>query len=147
MDGEAILLQVRDGELVGVGDWVYVWLRPGQERPVVYIGSTRVPPVVRTWLHLHDEDPDVGRLLARYPGATNEELDVLAFPVLPPLQRSAVKSALIGRLELGGLLSAEYVGDQGGLLNRPGNVEPTVDWMFAQIVAHNGQAGSAEQPQ
>ncbi|RIQ36711.1 hypothetical protein [Jiangella rhizosphaerae] len=138
MENEAILLQVRNGDLVGVGSWVYVWLRPGADRPVVYVGSTGVPPVVRTWLHLHDADPDVGRLKARYPDVTHDALDVLAFSVADRLDRAAVKAALVDRLETRGLLSERYVGDPPGLLTANGTVGPAVEWMVGQVVAHNG---------
>jgi hypothetical protein len=141
MENEAILLQVRDGELVGVGHWIYVWLRPGADRPVVYVGSTGVPPVVRVWLHLNDTDPDIGRLKARYPDAAHEPLDVLAFPVADRLDRAAVKSALVDRLEARGLLSERYVGDQPALLMGSGvAVTPAVEWMVGQVVAHSGAA-------
>ncbi len=141
MENEAILLQVRDGELVGVGSWVYVWLRPGADRPVVYVGSTGVPPVVRIWLHLHDTDPDIGRLLARYPDVAHDPLDVLAFQVPAQLDRAAVKAGLVDRLETRGLLSERYVGDPPGLLTANGAVGPAVEWMVAQVVAHNGSGG------
>lgn len=141
MENEAILLQVRDGELVGVGSWVYVWLRPGADRPVVYVGSTGVPPVVRIWLHLHDTDPDIGRLLARYPDVAHDPLDVLAFQVPARLDRAAVKAGLVDRLETRGLLSERYVGDPPGLLTANGAVGPAVEWMVAQVVAHNGPGG------
>lgn len=141
MDNEAILLQVRDGELVGVGAWIYVWLRPGADRPVVYVGSTGVPPVVRIWLHLHDSDPDIGRVKARYPDVAHEALDVLAFPVPDRLDRTAVKSGLVDRLETRGLLSERYVGDQPALLTGNGAVTPAVEWMVGQVLAHSGAAG------
>lgn len=141
MENEAILLQVRDGDLVAVGSWVYVWLRAGADRPVVYAGSTGVPPVVRTWLHLHDTDPDVGRLLARYPDVARDPLDVLAFPVPPRLDRAAVKAALVDRLESRGLLSDRYVGDPPGLLTSNGAVAPAVEWMVGQVVEHIGVSG------
>lgn len=136
METDAILLQVRDGELVGVGSWVYVWLRPGRKRPVVYVGSTGVPPVVRTWLHLHDADPDVGRVVARYPDAAREPLDVLAFPLGERVSRGAVKSAVVERLEADGLLAEKYVGDHADLLTRPGSVGPAVERIFQQIIEH-----------
>ncbi|TDE12985.1 hypothetical protein [Jiangella asiatica] len=139
MDNEAILLQVRDGELVGVGSWVYVWLRPGPDQPVIYVGSTGVPPVVRTWLHLHDADPDVGRVAARYPAAAHEPMDVLAFPVPRHLERAAVKAALVDLLDMRGLLSEFYVGDQPGLLTPDGGTSPTVGWIADQIAAHTSQ--------
>ncbi|PZF82092.1 hypothetical protein [Jiangella anatolica] len=138
MENEAILLQVRHGELVGVGSWVYVWLRPGTDRPVVYVGSTGVPPVVRIWLHLHDTDPEVGRVTARYPDVAHDPLDVLAFRVPPRLDRAAVKAALVDRLETRGLLSDRYFGDPPGLLTANGAVGPAVEWMAAQVAAHDG---------
>lgn len=141
MENEAILLQVRDGDLVGVGSWVYVWLLPGVDRPVLYVGSTGVPPVVRTWLHLHDSDPDVGRLKARYPDVAHDALDVLAFSVPDRLDRAAVKAALVDRLEARGLLSERYVGDPAGLLTANGAVAPAVEWMAGQILEHNRAAG------
>ncbi|WP_116949383.1 hypothetical protein [Jiangella endophytica] len=141
MENEAILLQVRDGELVGVGSWVYAWLRPGAGRPVVYVGSTGVPPVVRIWLHLHDTDPDIGRMLARYPDVARDPLDVLAFPVPARLDRAAVKAALVDRLETRGLLSEQYVGDPPGLLTANGGVAPAVEWMVGQVAAHADATG------
>lgn len=140
MESEAVLLQVREGKLAGVGSWVYVWLRPGHERPVVYVGSTGVPPVVRTWLHLHDADPSIGRVASRYPEASREPLDVLAFSVPDSLSRTTVKSSLVEQLEGRGMLSERYVGDQPALLTANGNVEPLVSWMVEQIAGHNRQA-------
>ena len=90
------LLRVRGGKLADTGSWVYVWVRAGtRERPVIYVGGTGLPPAVRTWLHLHDDDPDVGRLAARYSGLAHEDLDVLAFPVPEHLARQLVKDAVI----------------------------------------------------
>jgi hypothetical protein len=53
--------------------WVYAWFSEA-DQGVVYVGATQLPPQVRTWLHLHDPDPDIGRLAARLPGAPNEDL-------------------------------------------------------------------------
>ena len=136
MESEAVLLQVRDGALTGVGAWVYTWLRVGAARPVVYVGSTGVPPVVRTWLHLNDTDPDIGRVMARYPDAAHEPLDVLAFPVLDSLSRPAVKSALVDQLEARSLLSERYAGDQPALLTGNGHAAQAATDMVEQIVAH-----------
>ena len=136
MESEAVLLQVRDGALAGVGAWVYVWLRRDADRPVVYVGSTGVPPVVRTWLHLNDTDPDVGRVIARYPDAAHEPLDVLAFPVPGALSRPAVKSAVVEQLEARALLSERYVGDQPALLTGTGDAARAATVMVEQVVAH-----------
>ena len=72
---DVLVLEVRLGELQGSGSWVYAWL--GAEG-VVYVGATGLHPATRTWLHLTDEDPNVGRVRARYPGWDAEELDVVA---------------------------------------------------------------------
>src|SRR5581483_7221097 len=93
------VLRVRDGELAGSGSWVYAWLKADRpRRPVVYVGGTALPPVVRAWLHLHDPDPDVGRMAARYAELARQPLDVLAFAVPPALARPAVRDALIASL-------------------------------------------------
>ena len=70
-----LVLRVREGELESGGQWVYAWLaRDG----VVYVGATALHPETRTWLHLHHDDPEVGRMRARFPELANEEFDVLA---------------------------------------------------------------------
>ena len=105
-------LRVRGGELVDAGSWVYVWVKAGrQPRPVVYVGATGLPPAVRTWLHLHDSDPDVGRVAARYRDLAREDLDVLAFAVPDGLSRQLVKAALAREVEREGLMAEDYVGD------------------------------------
>ncbi len=136
MNDEAILLQVRDGALVGVGTWVYVWLRLDHDRPVLYVGSTAVPPVVRMWLHLNDTDPEIGRMLDRYPDVAHEPLDVLAFPVPESESRVGVKSAVVDGLEERGLLSERYVGDQAALLTDQGPSTDAATGMIEQVVAH-----------
>jgi hypothetical protein len=106
------ILRVRAGELADPGSWVYLWLRSGERRrPVVHVGATGLPPVVRTWLHLHDADPDVGRLVARYPDLATDDLDVLVFAVPDHLSRATVKAALVRHLSGEGLLAENYVGD------------------------------------
>jgi hypothetical protein len=105
-------LRVRGGELVDVGSWVYVWVKAGRRRgPVVYVGATGLPPAVRTWLHLHDSDPKVGRVAGRYRDLAREDLDVLAFAVPDGLSRQLVKAALVRELEREGLVAEDYVGD------------------------------------
>lgn len=101
-------LHIRDGDLADPGSWVYVWLLEGR---VLYVGTTGLPPEVRTWLHLHDPDPDIGRVRARYPGIGADPIDVVAFRLPGSLPRSEVKVAVIAHLGAAGLLSAHYVGD------------------------------------
>ena len=70
-----VVLRVAGGELESGGQWVYAWLAPDG---VVYVGATALHPETRTWLHLHHDDPGVGRMRARFPELANEEFDVLA---------------------------------------------------------------------
>ncbi|MET9067803.1 hypothetical protein [Streptosporangium sandarakinum] len=106
------LLRVRGGELADAGSWVYVWVRAGsQQKPVIYVGGTGLPPTVRIWLHLHNSDPEVGRLAARYSELAHDDLDVLVFAVPGHLARRRVKDAVVQLLHRQGLLAEQYVGD------------------------------------
>jgi hypothetical protein len=137
VENDLTLLRVRGGELADTGSWVYVWVKAGaRERPVIYVGATGLPPAVRTWLHLHDDDPDVGRLAARYSGSAHEELDVLAFPVPEPLARPLVKAAVIQRLHRLGLLAERYVGDPADSQPSPGEMAETTERVVAAVLAH-----------
>ena len=101
-------LQVRGGELESDGQWVYAWVaRDG----VVYVGATTLHPATRTWLHLHDEDPNVGRLRARFAGLADEELDVLAYELPDGVDRQQVRHGAVARLAEEGLLSERHVCD------------------------------------
>jgi hypothetical protein len=116
-------LRVRGGDLVDGGSWVYVWVKAGRDRrPVIYVGATGLPPAVRTWLHLHDGDPDVGRLAARYPELARADLDVLAFAVPDGLARQLVKAAVVRELEREELMAEDYVGDASDQRTLPGEV-------------------------
>lgn len=128
-----ISLQIRDGELADTGSWVYVWLRPGWDRPVIYVGGTGLPPVVRTWLHLHDPDPGIGRVAARYGDLSAEPLDVLAFELPPSLPRPTVKAAAIQRLHTENLLAQRYVGDPPAPIDVTDEVTAIVDRVLAAI--------------
>jgi hypothetical protein len=137
VENDLTLLRVRGGELAGTGSWVYVWVRLGaRERPVIYVGATGLPPAVRTWLHLHDDDPDVGRLAARYTGLAREEMDVLAFPVPERLARPLVKAAVIQRLHRLGLVAERYVGDPADSQPSPDDVAETAERIVAAVMAH-----------
>jgi hypothetical protein len=78
---------------------------------VIYVGTTGLPPEVRTWLHLHDPNPDIGRVKARYPGLGADSLDVIAFRLPDSMPRSEIKATVIAHLSAIGLLSEHYVGD------------------------------------
>ena len=99
---------MRNGEIAGAGSWVYAWVGASG---VLYVGATGLPPAVRTWLHLHDDDPNVGRLRARYPSSMHEELDVIALRLPDGVDRREVKHAVVTRLGERGLLSDRHVCD------------------------------------
>jgi hypothetical protein len=105
---DLLVLRVRDGTIADAGSWVYAWVGASG---VVYVGATGLAPVTRTWLHLHDEDPNVGRLRARYPDSAHEELDVIALRLPEDVDRQEVKHAVLTRLGERGLLSERHVCD------------------------------------
>lgn len=96
--GEPVVLSVRHGELAEARSWVYVWLRL-ETREVLYVGSTGMPPAARTWLHLHHEDPDVGRMRAHHPEALSGDVTVYAYALRTDLDRHEVRDALRGLLQ------------------------------------------------
>ncbi|MCP4305596.1 MAG: hypothetical protein GY788_12095, partial [bacterium] len=103
MDGPPIIeeqtFEVRDGELVGSESWVYVWRRPAATGEVVYVGATGLPPPARFWLHLHHDDPRLGRVRAEHPEALAGEVMVSAFRLHPSLEGRFVKGAEVALLE------------------------------------------------
>ena len=110
-DEDMEVFRIRAGDIADAGSWVYVWLRLEGDRRVVYAGATGLAPRIRAWLHLHDPDPDIGRIAARYREAVNEELDVVAVRIPDDVSRQHARSVLIRRLAEEGLLSERYVGD------------------------------------
>jgi hypothetical protein len=88
---EELDLIVQDGEVGGGGSWVYVWALDGE---VLYVGATRLPPAVRTWLHLHDDDPEVGRIRAEHPEAAGGTVEIRAFRLSDDVARGAVRDAV-----------------------------------------------------
>ena len=112
-----LTLRVRNGKLEGE-PWVYAWI--GSDG-VVYVGATTLHPATRTWLHLHDDDPDIGRMRARYPDLASEELHVLALPLPPDVDRQRVRHGAVTLLAKRGLLSDRHVCDQ------PLSAEPTAE--------------------
>ncbi len=126
-------LRVRKGELESGGQWVYAWLaRDG----VVYVGATTLHPETRTWLHLHDDDPNVGRMRARYPELAHEELDVLAFELPDGVDRQQVRHSAVARLAEQGLLSERHVCDDA-----PREAEPSAETeRFVAALAEHARA-------
>jgi hypothetical protein len=103
-----LVLRVKEGELESGGQWVYAWLA---HDGVVYVGATALHPETRTWLHLHDEDPNVGRMRARFPELAGEELDVLAVELPDGVDRQRIRHGAVGLLVERGLLSPREVCD------------------------------------
>ena len=100
-------LEVRNGELPAEA-WVYAWVaRDG----VVYVGATALHPATRTWLHLNDERPEVGRMRARFPTVASESLDVVALPLPAGTDRQQVRHGAVTALGERGLLSPRHVCD------------------------------------
>ncbi len=116
---------------------MYAWLRANGDRAVVYVGATGMHPATRAWLHLHDLNPDIGRVAARYPESSSEPLDVIAVRLPGDVQRQEVKQAVIDRLAGHQLLSDGYVGDppnaQG---DTPHASAGHADRLVSRIVAH-----------
>lgn len=89
-----VRIDLIDGEFADEMSWIYVWMR-ADTGAIFYVGATPLPPAVRTWLHLHDEDPDIGRVRAQRPDALQGEVIVRAFELGPGFDRQEVKRALI----------------------------------------------------
>jgi hypothetical protein len=102
-----LTLRVREGKLENEA-WVYAWAAGDG---VVYVGATALHPAARTWLHLNDDDPDVGRMRARYPELATEELQVLAWQLPEDVDRQQVRHGAVTLLGECGLLSERHVCD------------------------------------
>ena len=103
-----MLVRVREGELEHGPQWVYAWLA---HDGVVYVGATALHPETRTWLHLHHDDPQIGRMRARFEGLAAEELDVVAFELPDDVDRQQVRHGAVTELGARGLLSERQVCD------------------------------------
>lgn len=134
-----VVLNIRDGEIVNVGSWVYAWLLVSGDRPVVYVGATGLHPAVRAWLHLHHEDPEVGRVIARFPAAATDPLDMLALRLPDHLSRPDTKAALIAVLAEDQLLSDHYVGDPPAPITAPAECVDVARLLVARIRAAGEQ--------
>jgi hypothetical protein len=88
-------------------------LRPAEKRRVIYVGGTGLAPATRVWLHLHHDNPEIGRIKSAYPAAggdLGDALDVHALRMPDGVTRRAVRDAVIGRLAEAGVLSPHYCG-------------------------------------
>ena len=102
---------------------------------VVYVGATGLHPATRTWLHLHDDDPEVGRMRARYPALASEELDVLAHELPAGVDRQQVRHGVVTALGEQGLLSERHVCDPP-LASDP---HPETESFVAAVAEHLGR--------
>jgi hypothetical protein len=120
-------LRVRGGELEGLGSWVYAWLAGDG---VVYVGGTGLHPATRTWLHLHHDDPEIGRMRDRYPTLAVEDLDVVFMELGEDVERQPVRHGAVRQLDDRGLLSQRHVCDP------PSDLGPSKEAdRFVQLVA------------
>lgn len=95
---DVVDIAVQDGEFEPES-WLYVWLTSAEPLRVVYVGATWLPPAVRTFLHLHDPDPNVGRIRAQHPELTRGSVSVRAFRLDAALDRPTVRSMVVGLLD------------------------------------------------
>jgi len=114
---EFVVVRVRDGEVVGEENWVYTWIEA--DGGVVHVGATGLDPGTRVWLHLHDADPDVGRMAARFDRLAGSQLEVLAMRVPEEISRADVRDVLGGRLANEGLLAEDAITDHLQLVLDP----------------------------
>jgi hypothetical protein len=143
MSGEFLVLPVRGGELVDDGNWVYAWLERSADFTVVYVGATALAPATRTWLHLHDGDPDVGRMAARFERLADVELDVLAMRVPDEVSRADVRDVVGVRLEEEGLLAADAILDHlQPLVDPPPECVELADRFVARVRTYAEQEGA-----
>jgi hypothetical protein len=115
---EFVFLRVRDAELVGDRSWVYCWIDENER--VVYVGSTTLDPRTRAWLHLHDPDPELGRVAARFERLASAPLEILAMRVPDEVSRSDVRDVLGARLAEDGMLADDAITDHLQLVLEPG---------------------------
>jgi hypothetical protein len=134
-----LILHIRGGEVANVGSWVYAWLHAGGDRRVIYVGATGLHPAVRAWLHLHHEDPEVGRVIARFPAAATDPLDMLALRLPDHSSRPDTKAALIALLAEEQLLSEHYVGDPPVPITAPAECVQQARMLVARIRAAGEQ--------
>jgi len=77
---------------------VYAWTVDNDPAVVVHVGATGLPPVVRSWLHVHDDNPDIGRIRAQHPELLCGDVTIRAFQIRSDLDRRAVKNFVVAEL-------------------------------------------------
>src|SRR5262245_46752491 len=107
-DAEFVLVGVRDGE-VDEENWVYTWM--DADGAIVYVGATGLDPRTRVWLHLHDPDPEVGRMSARFERLRETPFEILAMRVPEARSGAEVRDVLGERLREEGMLGEDAITD------------------------------------
>jgi hypothetical protein len=126
---------VRAGELADAGNWVYAWI--DEAGRVVYVGASGLDPHTRVWLHLHDPDPGVSRMAARFGRLAESELDLLAMSVPDAVSRADVRDALGVLLGDEGLLADDAVTDHLQLpLDSSAEVVELAERFVARLRSH-----------
>jgi hypothetical protein len=129
---ETVRVSIRDGEVHDAGSWLYIWVPTGRAE-VLYVGGTGLPPALRTWLHLHHEDPAIARVAQRYPAAATKSLEIIAFRLPETVDRPSAKAELIRQLHDQELLAPEYVGDPLSRVDVPDQVRSLVRTMVSHL--------------
>jgi hypothetical protein len=57
-----------------------------------------LPPAARAWLHLHHDDPGIGRVRTEHPEALSGDITIRAFRLRSALERKRVKQAVVALL-------------------------------------------------
>ena len=78
---------------------------------VVYVGATALHPETRTWLHVNHDDPEIGRMRARFDALADEELEIVAVELADDVDRQQVRHGAVALLAARGLLSDRQVCD------------------------------------
>ncbi|HEY5222585.1 MAG TPA: hypothetical protein VIJ18_06000 [Microbacteriaceae bacterium] len=129
------VVSVRGGDLRPIGSWVYVWIDLDSKK-IAYVGGTGFDPELRAYLHLTDEDPNIGRVRAQVSHAAQGNFDVLGFAVPDAVARPRAKAALIGALARLGLFSGESAPEA--------ELSPLIHPMVTAIRDHLVNLGHAE---
>ena len=134
-ESEFVVLRVRGGDLADAGDWVYTWIE--ETGLVVYVGATGLDPHTRIWLHVHHDDPEIGRMAARLSRLPSSELDVLAMMIPEEVSRADVRDVLGARLADEGLLADDAITDHLQLVLDPGeDALELVEHYIARLRSH-----------
>jgi hypothetical protein len=139
---EFVVVPVRGGEIDVEQGWVYTWV--DSDGRAVYVGATGLDPRTRTWLHLHDSDPDVGRMRARFEALADSSLDVLAMRLPDEVSRAEVRDVLGARLADERLLADDAITDHLQLaLDASSEALELADYYVARLRSYRKRSNTA----